>query len=265
MTIRCFLLTFLFVGIAEAAEWEHSLATVPALRTSGAGLVSSDALMIEGDRYALITYWESRSQEDVDFYRCVDIADSSFATVRQNCWKALRPTGRGPATVPRITSSAEICGQPNVSSDAASAAFCSFSRTFNLGTPYFEIALSPFDNGGLVAVQEQGRHLIVVDETLPATVLLEVRVSDLADRPDMAAITSTTDLGTAPPEGYQCAIENLAGRPWAICQPFDFPTNVVYYLFEAGMVYQVNFNTDVSPTDLAVLREAALSLQPGSR
>jgi hypothetical protein len=94
MMIRRFLLVFSFIGIAEGTEWEDSLASIPALRTAGASLVSSDALVLEGESYALITYWESRSRDDVDFYRCVDVTDSSFATVQQNCWKALRPTGR---------------------------------------------------------------------------------------------------------------------------------------------------------------------------
>ena len=156
--ISRFVLLFLFFRIANAAEWEQSLATVPALRTGGANLVSSDALEIEGGRFALITYWESRLRDDVDFYRCVDIADSTFATVRQDCWKALRPTGRGPVTVSQVTSSDDLCGRPNVASNTESVAFCTFSRSLVVSTPFFEVALSPFENGGLVAVREQGRH-----------------------------------------------------------------------------------------------------------
>ena len=116
--IRRLLLLLPLCVTANAAEWEQSLATVPALRTGGASLVSSDALMIEGGRYALITYWESRSPDDVDFYRCVDIADSTFATVRQDCWKALRPTGRDPVRISQVTSSDDICGRQNAASNS---------------------------------------------------------------------------------------------------------------------------------------------------
>lgn len=263
--ISRFLFLFLLFGIANGAEWEQSLATVPALRTGGASLVSSDALTIEGGRYALITYWESRSRDDVDFYRCVDIADSTFATVRQDCWKALRPTGRGPVTVSHVTSSDDICGPPNAASTTESVAFCAFSRSFVLATPYFEIALSPFETGGLVAVREQGRHLIVSDSGLPASVLLNVRAGILADEPELAGIASTDDLAADPPEGQQCSIEEFAGRKWAGCRADSFPTNVVQYLIEGDTVYQVGFNTDLSAADLAVVRATMRSLRPGSR
>ena len=263
--IRGILLLFLFIGIADAAEWERSLATVPALRTGGASLVSSDALPIDGGRYALITYWESRLRDDVDFYRCVDIADSTFATLEQDCWKALRPTGRGPATVSRVTSSNDLCGRPNAVSNAGSVGFCGFSRSFILSTPFFEATLSPFESGGLVAVREQGRHLIVSDDELPASVLLNIRAGILADEQELAGISSTNDFATAPPDGLQCSIEDFAGRDWAVCQTDGFPTNVVQYLIEEDTVYQVGFNTDVSALDLAVVRAIMLSLKPGSR
>jgi hypothetical protein len=259
------LIALLLIHSANAAEWEQSLATVPALRTGGASLVSSDAIEIEGRRYALITYWETRSGDDLDFYRCVDIADSTFATVRQNCWKALRPTGRGPTTVSDVTSSDDICGRPDGASNAGNVAFCTFSRPFNLSTPYFEIALSPFENGGLVAVREQGRHLIVIDEDLPASVLLNVRAGILGDEPELSRISATNDFVANPPEGFQCAIETFSGREWAVCRQDGFPTNVVQYFIEEGEVYQVGFNTDLSEDDLAVVRATILSLRLGSR
>lgn len=259
------LTALLLINSANAAEWEQSLATVPALRTGGASLVSSDAIEMESGRYALITYWEVRSRNELDFYRCVDITDSTFATVQQDCWKALRPTGRAPTTISNVTSSNDICGQRNVPSDAENVAFCAFSRSFNLRTPYFEIALSPFENGGLVAVREQGRHLIVVDGDLPASVLLNVRAGILANEPDLSGISATNDFVTNPPDGLQCTVEPIADREWAVCRQDGFPTDVVQYFIEEDTVYQVGFNTDLSADDLAVVRAAILSLRFGSR
>jgi len=238
---------------------------VPALRTGGASLVSSDAIEIEGGRYALITYWENRSGDDLDFYRCVDIADSTFATVRQNCWKAQRPTGRGPTTFSDVTSSDDICGQVDVASNAENVAFCAFSRSFNLSTPYFEIALSPFEKGGLVAVREQGRHLIVIDDDLPASVLLNVRAGMLGDEPELSGLTATNHFVTNAPEGLQCALEIIAGLEWAVCRKDGIPTDVVQYFIEEDAVYQVGFNTDLPADDLAVVRATIFSLRPGSR
>lgn len=251
-----------FVGLAEAAEWEQSLATVPSLRTGGASLVSSDAVEIESDRYALITYWESRSRNDVDFYRCVDIADSTFATVRQDCWKALRPTGRAPATVSGVTSSDDICGEPNRAVGAESIAFCNFSESLVLTTPFFEIALSPFEQGGLVAVREQGRHLIVVDESLPASVLLEVRAGNLADQSELTEATSAADIVRQPPDGFQCAVEDFAGREWAVCRPDSAAASIVQFLIDGDTLYQAGFDSDVSATDMTIVRATLLSFHP---
>lgn len=259
---RLLVLSILFIAVADAAEWEQSLATVPALRTGGASLVSSDALEIEGGRYALITYWESRSQDDLDFYRCVDLADSSFATVRQDCWKALRPSGRGPVTVSAVTSSADICGEPNAASDTGSIAFCAFSRSFVVSTPFFEVALSPFENGGLVAVREQGRHLIVSDEDLPASVLLNIRAGILSEEQELEGISSTNDFATGALQDLQCSIEDFAGSEWAVCQPDGFSSSVVQYRIVGGTVYQIAFNTNLSAADLAVVRATMLSLRP---
>jgi hypothetical protein len=260
--ISRFVLLVLLSGIANAAEWEQSLATVPALRTGGASLVSSDALTIEGERYALITYWESRSRDDVDFYRCVDIADSTFATVRQDCWKALRPTGRAPVTISQVTSSDDLCGRPNPGINTESVAFCAFSRSLVVSTPFFEVALSPFENGGLVAVREQGRHLIVSDDDLLASVLLNIRAGILGEEEELAGISSTNDFATVAPRGLDCSIEEFAGGEWAVCQPEGFPSNVVQYRIEGDTVYQIGFNTDLSTADLAVVRATMLSLRP---
>jgi hypothetical protein len=91
--IRQVVLSILVCSVAQAEPWESSLASVASLRTGGASLVSSDAMQLDNEQFALITYWEARSESNLDVYRCVDIADSSFATITQQCWRALRPTG----------------------------------------------------------------------------------------------------------------------------------------------------------------------------
>ena len=227
-------------------------------------MVSSDAVDVGSGRYALITYWERRSRDDLDFYRCVDITDSAFNSIRHDCWKALRPTGRAPQTLSDVTSSGDICGRPASADDADSIAFCAFSRSFVLNTPHFEMTLSPFENGGMVAVREQGRHLIVVDEDLPASVLLEVRADALADR-ELSGIASTQDLAGQRLDESQCAIDDFAGRQWAVCQPENASTTLVQYLIEADTVYQVSFNTDVSASDQATVQLMMQSFRPRSR
>ena len=227
-------------------------------------MVSSDALDVGGGHFALITYWENRSPKDLDFYRCVDITDSSFATVRQTCWKALRPTGNGPATISDVTSSSDICGQPETGTGAEGIAFCTLSRSFVVDTPYFEIALSPFEHGGLVAIRERGRHLLVADTKLPASVLLELRASDLATNPELSGITATQDFVGRPPPGFRCSVDDLAGRKWAECQREDGSASVAEYLVERGTVYQVGFDADVSAADRETIQIMIQSIRPKS-
>jgi hypothetical protein len=89
------ILLIAIVGLANAEQWEPTLATVSALRTGGAQIASSDALVLEDGKVALITYWEVRSADDLDVYRCVDIMDSEFVAISHECRKALRPGSGG--------------------------------------------------------------------------------------------------------------------------------------------------------------------------
>jgi hypothetical protein len=84
----------LFSAASHAQQWQPSLATTASLRTGKAELVTSDALDLGTGRIALITYWELRTTDDLDVYRCIDIVDSQFASERQECWRVLRPSGR---------------------------------------------------------------------------------------------------------------------------------------------------------------------------
>jgi hypothetical protein len=82
---------------AQAAQWQHTLATTASLRTGGARLISSDALALDDGESALITYWEIlHATADLDIYRCVDVVGRQFSPLRQTCWKVLTPAGRPP-------------------------------------------------------------------------------------------------------------------------------------------------------------------------
>ena len=94
--------------------------------------------------------------------------------------------------------------------------------------------------------------------------LLEVRAGELRTQPELSGVAATSDLGRQSPEGFQCALEDFAGREWAVCRQDGSPTSVAQYLIEGDTVYQVGFDTDVSATDLAVVRATILSLQAGA-
>jgi len=78
------------------STWEKTGATTASLRTGGAYLVSSDALIVDDEKSALVTYWiwpEGADNQEV--YRCVDVvATIDFAHAAQRCWKVLRARGR---------------------------------------------------------------------------------------------------------------------------------------------------------------------------
>jgi hypothetical protein len=78
------------------STWQTTGATTASLRTGGAYLVSSDAIKIDTDKTALVTYWTwPKEDNDTEVYRCVDIvATIDFAHAAQRCWKVLRATGR---------------------------------------------------------------------------------------------------------------------------------------------------------------------------
>lgn len=78
------------------STWQKTGATTASLRTGGAYLVSSDAIEVDDEKTALVTYWiwpEGADNQEV--YRCVDIvAKVDFAHAAQKCWKVLRALGR---------------------------------------------------------------------------------------------------------------------------------------------------------------------------
>jgi hypothetical protein len=95
MNAHVALVVLAFSSLATATDqWQPTLATVAALRTAGAHIMSTDALPLERGRIALITYWEVRSETDLDVYRCVDIVNSDMEGISHECRKVLRPTGR---------------------------------------------------------------------------------------------------------------------------------------------------------------------------
>lgn len=232
---------------AHAAQWEPSLASVASLRTGGASLVSSDSMALNHGQYALITYWEVRSDTDLDVYRCVDVTDASFAPISQECWRALRPADRAPQVVEDVTSSEDLCGQPGSASVLSVIAFCEFSEPFVVRTPHFELTLTPFMTGGLVAARENGRYLLVTDGALPASVSFEVRANSLAAFPELSGLADSEELLRQPPDGLQCHVEEKAGRPWVACQSIESPSSVIHYLMTDGVVYAVTYDFELSP------------------
>lgn len=204
---------------------------------------------LDHGRFALITYWEAGSESDSDVYRCVDIADSSFETLNQRCWRALRPSGRAPPVVDGVTSSRDLCGQPNAQSPFGEIAFCDFSDAFTVRTAYFSLVLEPFENGGLVSVSNGGRHLLVTDEELPASVFFEVRADSPAAYPELSGLTGPDDLLTRPPEGSTCVPVTISTATWIRCEATDTPLSVTHYTKKGGTVYSVAFGSDASLVD----------------
>ena len=80
----------------STSTWQKTGATTASLRTGGAYLVSSDAIEVDDEKTAFVTYWiwpEGADNQEV--YRCVDIvATIDFAHAAQRCWKVLRARGR---------------------------------------------------------------------------------------------------------------------------------------------------------------------------
>ena len=78
------------------STWEKTGATTAALRSGGAYLVSSDAILVDDEKTALITYWIwPEGVDNQEVYRCVDIvATIDFEHAAQRCWKVLRARGR---------------------------------------------------------------------------------------------------------------------------------------------------------------------------
>lgn len=260
---RWILLVLVPVASATAQQWESSLASVASLRTGGASLVSSDSLSLNHGQYALITYWEARSDSDLDIYRCVDITDSSFEPISQECWKVLRPTGRAPRVAESVTATGDLCGDPGSDRVLNVIAFCAFSEPFVVRTPHFELTLAPFENGGQVAVRENGRYILVTDDELPASVVFEVRADSLAAYPELAGMASPEELIEQAPDAVQCRWTDVAGNQWVRCETTDFPFTIAHYLMTDGIVYSVSFDSDTSTADGQTLGVMFNSLSTG--
>jgi hypothetical protein len=80
----------------SVSTWQKTGATTASLRTGGAYLVASDAVDVDNEKTALITYWIwPEGVDNQEVYRCVDIVASvDFEHAAQKCWKVLRARGR---------------------------------------------------------------------------------------------------------------------------------------------------------------------------
>ena len=78
------------------STWQKTGATTASLRTGGAYLVASDAVQVDHEKTALVTYWIwPEGVDNQEVYRCVDIvATVDFEHAAQRCWKVLRAAGR---------------------------------------------------------------------------------------------------------------------------------------------------------------------------
>lgn len=199
--------------------------------------------------YSLITYWEVRSRDNFDVYRCVDITDSGFSTVQQTCWKALRPTGRAPERIDRVRSSRDLCGRPEESGALSVAQFCAFSEPLIVGTPYFELTLMPFENGGSVYVGENGRNLIVTSQESLSSVFFEVRVVERTSNPDSRDLESITEFLALSTDSAQCGAETIRGAEWAVCRQSDSFGTVVRYSLGRDAMYEVSSTPNSSLAD----------------
>lgn len=125
-------------------------------------------------------------------------------------------------------------------------AFCGFSDPFAVQTPYFKILLTPFEGGGLVAVREEGRYLLVTDEEFSASAFLEVKVDSPAAYPELSGLSGPEGLLSQAPKGLQCKPTTVKGIDWVRCQSSESPQNVTYYFMAGGAVYSVAFDPNAS-------------------
>jgi hypothetical protein len=252
----------LFFGAAHAQQWEPSLASTASLRTGGASLASSDAVTLDDGNLALITYWEVRTSHDLDVYRCIDVVDSAFAPLSQQCWSVLRPAGRGPATIDGVLSSRDICGRPDDLGGLSEAAYCSFSKPTKLRTPYFELMIEPFDDEGLVAVGEEGRSLVLTSPPWPSWVFLEVRATNKGDRPFFTDVSSTAEIPGKSNDDTQCALVTVSNRVWAACRSRTSLGATTYYLIDDNLLYEVSYTADLPESVQGQVDSILATLEP---
>jgi hypothetical protein len=249
-------------GTASAQQWQPSLASAASLRTARATLVSSDVLKKDGDRVALITYWEARTSDNLDVYRCVDLVDSAFKELGEQCWRALRPTGRGPIVTKGVVSSNDICRKPDNLNGFSEAAYCSFERRAVIATPYFRLVIEPFQDRGLVAVSDQGHTLLVTNPPWPGSAFFEVRATNRRDRALFAAVKTTRAIPSLADDKTNCKLVTVSNREWAACRSDDAPNVRTYYLVRDDLLYEVSVTANAPDAARAVLDRMLSTLEP---
>lgn len=248
----------------HAQQWQPSLATVASLRTGGATIVSSDSLEMDDGNIAFVTYWEARSHHYLDVYRCIDVVDSTFQALSQECWSALRPTGRGPVVHEGVRSSNDICGTPNDLGGISEAAYCAFTRSAVIRTPYFELAIEPPEDEGLVSVSDEGRALFITSPPWPSSTFLEVRATSRRERNFFARTATTPEILDLADDDTECTLVTISNREWAACRTSDAPGIRTHYLIQDDLLYEVSFNEDV-PAEVRVRLDRVFStLKPVS-
>jgi hypothetical protein len=259
--MRTFTLYILLSTAVHAADqWQPSLASIGSLRTGGASLVSSDAVALDDGGFALITYWEFRTSRDVNFYRCIDTVNADFASTGQQCWSALRPTGRGPVVIDPARTSNDICGRPDDFFGLSSVEFCVVSEPTVLQTPYFRLMITPFQDGSMVSLSDDGRYLLVSDE-LPSETFLEVRVTMLDEHAVFAGASSVENLLDLEPENLACEVETTAGRQWASCIALDAPERAIRYTVDDRFIYEISHTSNVPEARIPYLSELVSSFR----
>jgi hypothetical protein len=262
LIVRLLYLWVALVATVNAAQWEPSLASIASLRTGGAELVSSDAVTLDSGDLALVTYWEVRTKDDLDVYRCIDVVDSRLSNISQQCWSALRPTGRGPVVLEQVRSSADICGRPDDLGGISTAAYCSFSQPTTIRTSYFSLMVMPLDGESLVSVGDEGGSLVVTSQPWPGSTFFEVRATDRRSRAFFAGVSSTSEIPQLQDGNTVCEATRVAGRDWMNCQSNGAET-VTNYLIEGNMLYEVSYSANVSATVRQAMESIFNSLDVG--
>lgn len=233
-------------GSATPQQWESSLASTASLRTGGAELVSSDALETDSGNVALITYWEMRTDAGLDVYRCIDVVDSTFRPISQECWKALRPAGKGRrAARTEITSSDDICESPDDPDEITNVAYCSFSQSYQIRTPYFSLIAEPLGAESRISVSDEGRALAITRSGRTREIFFDVRVDNRGERRFFADTETTAGILELVDEETQCELRTISNRQWAACRSNATPSIATYYLVQDELLYEVSFDRAV--------------------
>lgn len=262
MVARSLAVYLTFMLAAQAEQWDPSLATTASLRTGGARLASSDALALDDGNVGLITYWEVRTDDDLDIYRCIDVVDSRFAPVSQSCWKVLRPTGRVSKRAGEARSSRDICPTPD-NVGGSSTGYCSYSVPTRVRTPAFEITIESFGEPAAVTVADEGRSLVIIDPPWPSDVTLSVSAMDRADHVSFADASETLDILELHDNMLQCEPREVSSRMWAACRPQIPSDSTVLYRIQGDQLYEIwySYPEDADPLITATVDRMIESFQ----